>query len=180
MYLLQGQTSSGRLLVLPTTSTASVPVGTYQSIIRFGRQRHTVKPWIDSLIRRGTVKVILEKDVNLFWGRIEVPGFSATLQGSGPDDIIARFRVLLRNLISEDDTTRQLDQLVYQPVYDLTATWQLFREIKTGYLGDLSGLDQDTLAQFMNGKAYPSAEQAQRLETALQELGRQLLQLSIR
>ena len=126
------------------------------------------------------LEVIIEKEKNHFWGRIEDKGFMPTGQGK----TIAK---LLQNIINciEDYVDHEgrkdkfwnritAENVEFQIRYDLQSFFEEFEELKISSIGKRAKLNESLVRQYAAGNKFPSLAQAKKIETALHELGQRL------
>ncbi|GAB3894904.1 type II toxin-antitoxin system HicA family toxin [Spirosoma agri] len=169
--------------IIPATGSDQLPIGTLNAILRAaGNKSGSSSHWTTQLRYTKAVNVIIEKQGKSIWGRIEIPGLLATTRGRTVDEVISLLRSVLIGCASDEYTCYKstLDSIIFQPLYDTTAVWDLFKQMKANHIAGNAGIDMESINQFMTGSTFPSVEQAERLEASIHELGRQLMQVSIR
>ncbi|AQG81387.1 hypothetical protein [Spirosoma montaniterrae] len=169
-------------LIIPNQDIDEVPFGTLNTAARQAHRWKETDHWSASFGKRKSLPMILERQDATFWGRIEIPGLLAISQGCGPDCVADRLRSVWLEFAANDapEVCATLQKIPFVSVYDTSALWEVFRQLKTSYLAHQSGIDPDLIGQFMTGSTHPCDELAKRLETSIHELGRQLMQVSIR
>lgn len=110
-----------------------------------------------------------------------------TLFGGGktPDDAVEELKETLR-MVKEDGQEAALvypdwldDGFVFQTHWDVETMLRYFSGIITPTaLGNLSGIHPKQIWSYMHGKTKPRKAQVARIENAVHQLGRQLLQIS--
>lgn len=168
--------------IIPASSTEQVPIGTLNAILRSAGKTGINHHWTSSIRQLNELSVVLEKHGKFIWGRIEVAGLLAATRGSSIDEVIDTLRTLLINCASDENTCYRslFESIIFEPVYDTTAVWDLFRQVKANHIAGNAGIDIESISRFMAGSTFPSVEQAERLEASIRALGRQLMQVSIR
>lgn len=169
-------------LISPDYSKEQIPIGTLNTIFRLAHKTAISSHWSTAIRPLKTIHVVLEKQKKAIWGRIETPGLLATTRGHCIDDVVNRLRSLLIDDITEHNSAAGsiIESIPFEVVYDTTAVWDLFRQLKATHVAQQTGIDIELIGQFIAGSTFPSVEQAERLEKSIHELGRQLMQLSIR
>ncbi|RYC71485.1 MULTISPECIES: hypothetical protein [Spirosoma] len=169
-------------LLIPFGSSEQVPIGTFNAILRSARQKKRHENWLSFLLTTHTARVVLEKQDDMLWGRIELPGLLIATRGCSVDCVRDTLRSLLLSQVDQYDSSyrKAIDSMHFNPVYDTTAVWELIKQLKANHIADETGLDIDLLGSFMTGASFPCPDQATRLERSIRELGRQLMQVSIR
>ena len=105
--------------------------------------------------------------------------------GDTPDAAVEELKETLR-LVKEDGRTAALyypdwldDAFELQPHWDVETMLRFFTGIITPTaLGKLSGIHPKQLWSYMHGKSKPRKAQVARIENAIHQLGRQLLNIS--
>ena len=171
------------VLITPDPGSGLVPAGTLNAIVRLAHSRKEMLPWTSAISDAKSITVILEKQSDDLWGRIEAPGLLIATYGYSATNIIDRLRALLIEFAIEADALHccsALASIPFIPLYDTTAVWSVVRQLKATHIAEQAGIDIELVGQFMTGNSHPCSEVATRLENSIHELGRQLLQISIR
>lgn len=168
--------------IIPITSTEQIPDGTLNAILRSISKIGSSSHWTTSITQSKSHNVILEKQGKFIWGRVETQSLLAATRGYSVEDVISKLKLTLADCATNDDVCfRSLfESIAFEPVYDTTAVWDLFRQLKAHQIAGDAGIDMESINRFMSGTTFPSVEQAARLEASIHALGRQLMQLSIR
>lgn len=179
--LMHRSMAGGIAYITPTASAERIPHGTLNAIIRGMHQKKSAVHWLSSLPTETTAPVILEKQGKLLWARLELPGLLVATRGCTVDCVLNQIRTLLLGFAGSSERSYRvaIESMVFQPVYDTSAVWELIKQLKTNHIADEAGMDLDLVGRFMTGASYPCVEQASRLESSIRELGRQLMQVSI-
>lgn len=180
-HTLKSQTAS---LIIPTCSSEQVPAGTLNAILRLAHDRKTTHlyHWTSFVKDTKNIDVILEKQADGLWGRIEIFGLLIATRGCTVDCVTNSLRTLLIEFAVEETPSccPAIASVPFVPVYDTTAVWTIIKQLKATYIAEQVGIDTELIGQFMTGNTHPCSELATRLERSIHELGRQLMQVSIR
>ena len=166
------------LCVMPTPSSDILPDGTANAALKYLYQRTQLHCWLTSVIGVESVPVIFEKSATALWARVELPGLLLVTRGCTSTCITEQLRVLLTSLIASRQ--HQVEPLNFQPAYDTSTVWELMQAFKTNRIAEQTGIDSQLLGRIMAGTAHPCPEQTKQLETSLRQLGKQLMQVSLR
>jgi predicted RNA binding protein YcfA (HicA-like mRNA interferase family) len=168
--------------VVPTFSSEQLPAGTLNAVARMAHAKKETNHWTTFINNAKNVNVILEKHAGGLWGRIEMPGLLMATYGRDADFVADTLRALLIEFALEKSISycSLIATLPFVYVYDTTAIWSLVKQLKATHIAEQVGIDMELIGQFMTGNTYPSPEVATRLENSIHELGRQLLEISIR
>ncbi|MCK8493093.1 MULTISPECIES: hypothetical protein [Spirosoma] len=168
--------------VIPTTNSEKIPTGTLNALLRTAYKSGTGSHWTTVLRHTKVFEVVMEKQGKSIWGRIETPNILAAARGTSVEQVINTLQAILTSCASDETTCYRsvINAIDFVPVYDTTAVWDLFRQLKANHIAGHTGIDLESINRFMTGSTFPSVEQAERLEASIHELGRQLMQLSIR
>jgi predicted RNA binding protein YcfA (HicA-like mRNA interferase family) len=168
--------------ILPSPSKETVPSGTFNAIMRVAHARKETRHWTLFIKEAKEVNLILEKQSDGLWGRVEMPGLIVATQGHTADYVATSLRSLLIEFALDNalSACSAIMALPFLFVYDTTAVWTLVKQVKASYIAEQMSVDMDLIGQYMTGNTYPDPEAAGRLENSIHELGRKLLQLSIR
>lgn len=174
------QLRAERLIVLPSQSTASVPTGTLEAIMRRAGQVKSTQPWHSTLSDNQVLHLTVEKAGDHVWARLDISGLLLVVRGTDMSGLITQVRESLAELLAETvgDACQLVDSLRIEACQDMTEVWDLLRQVRGSYLADNSGIDLALVNQFIGGTAFPSAEQTCKLQKSILALGHQLLQLA--
>lgn len=167
--------------IIPTVGSEPMPTGTLNAALRMTHGREKAGD-LSSYIRQSeTITVILEKQADGLWGRIDIPGLMVVTRGCTADCIMNSLRGLLAEYaVDEGLSSAAIASMSFVSVYDTTVVWNLVKQLKATHLAEQIGVDMDLVGQFMMGNTHPGSETATRLEKSIHELGRQLMRVSIR
>ncbi|QIP16407.1 hypothetical protein G8759_29070 [Spirosoma aureum] len=168
--------------IIPATGLEQVPTGTLNATVRAAHKSGGTSHWTTVLRHTKAFNVILEKQGKSIWGRIETPCLLAATRGNSVENVINTLRTVLIDCATDENVCYRstFESIIFEPVYDTTAVWDLFKQLKANHIAGHAGIDMESINRFMTGSRFPSVEQAERLEASIHELGRQLLQVSIR
>lgn len=129
--------------------------------------------------------IILEKGDEELWGRVKAPGFLLTTVGSSVDEVTAHLRDQIADFLEHEgknmpewaNVTAEAIRFDYE--YDLTALFEVFNSIKINAIADSAGINQSLMRQYATGKKRPSERQAQKIETAVRQLGERLAHVKV-
>lgn len=118
------------------------------------------------------LQLILEKVGGQLWGRISVHDnliidTAATLQA---------LELQMRALLQEQEG---IEGVEFEYVYDLTAFFEQFNFFNQSKIAALAGMNPSLIRQYAAGIKYPSREQVEKIEKALQELGKKMMQIQL-
>lgn len=182
MHLLSpdSQLRKERLIVLPSQSTAPVPTGTLEAIMRRASQVKSTQPWHLALSGGQTLHLTVEKAGDHVWARLDLDGLLLVMRGTDMNCLDTLIRESLAELLAETigDACQLVDSLRIESCQDMTEVWDLLRQVRGSYLADHSGVNLALVNQFIGGTAFPSAEQTCKLQKSIRALGHQLLQLA--
>ena len=132
-----------------------------------------------------TLTIILEKGDDELWGRINDPGFLLTSVGASVEEVTTNLRDLVADFLEHEgkdspqwNGIRETD-ITYDIEYDLTALFDVFKAIKITSIAEIAGINASLMRQYATGNKKPSARQAQRIESALRQLGERLAHVSV-
>lgn len=167
--------------ITPTVGSDPMPTGTLNAALRMTHGREKAGS-LSSYIRQcRTITVILEKQADGLWGRIDIPGLMAVTRGCTADCVVnSLHRLLSEFAVGEGLPSADIASISFTSVYDTTVVWNLIKQLKATHLAEQIGVDMDVVGQFMMGNTHPCSETATRLEESIHELGRQLMRVSIR
>jgi hypothetical protein len=129
--------------------------------------------------------IILEPGDGEIWGRIEAPDTLLTTVGTSVEEITRSLQGLIKEHLNHEGARQaawqsvKADDLTYEYVYDLTALFDVLSAVKINAIADMAGINQSLMRQYAAGVKYPSPQQAQKIQSAVHQLGQKLLQVSI-
>ncbi|TLU99157.1 hypothetical protein [Dyadobacter luticola] len=125
--------------------------------------------------------VIVEKSGDELWGRIEnVPDYLPVTAGKDLEEIESHLKELLDDYIHhegsafDDWKNLEVNKLAFDYVYDLSAFFEVFDDVKVGAIAKRAGMNPSLVRHYVAGTKFPSEQQAKRLEDAIHELGKKL------
>ncbi|QNF35259.1 helix-turn-helix transcriptional regulator [Adhaeribacter swui] len=132
------------------------------------------------------LKVIIEKNENELWARIEGIGdFSPVTVGNTTEEVLANLKLLINDYIQHEGAVDPAWNLVnvkdlkFEFRYDVQAFFQEFSFLKQSKIAELAGLNPSLVRQYASGVKHPSANQARKLEDAIHKLAQTLQFVSI-
>ena len=131
------------------------------------------------------LNIILEPGDGEMWGRIDAPNTLLTTVGNNANEVTQSLKELIQDHLDNEGKEQQfwqnvkVENITFEYVYDLTALFDVLSAVKINSLADLAGINQSLMRQYASGVKYPSAQQAQKIQAAVKQLGQKLLQVSI-
>lgn len=131
-----------------------------------------------------SLEIILEKQDDEIWGRVEAPGFFYTTAGESVDEIEKNLKELIEDFLENEGKTMPewagvtSNDIAFTYTSDLTAFFDLFNELKKGTVGSRAGINETLMRQYVSGIKHPSLQQAKKIEEAIHHLGETLLRVS--
>lgn len=120
------------------------------------------------------VKLIIEGGDGALWGRINYEDNLLVDEAETIEKLQAQMRQLLL-----DFHDLAPDSYDFEIEYDLTAFFEQFDYLKITKIAELAGLNGSLVRQYATGKKFPSAQQAEKIETTIRELAEQLSKVHI-
>ena len=171
------------LIVPPKTTGRMVPSGTLDTMFRpaYKLIKNNYQTGIDE---PASVAVILEKQGNVLWGRIERQGVLVITYGKTCEEIEEQLHIALAELKQQpgkpnSDLQSLSGGFTIDYQHDLTRVRDFFRQVRLSYLSEQTGISQELLGEFMANKRYPSTQQAKQIENLIQRFGREMLNFSL-
>lgn len=131
-----------------------------------------------------TLEVILEKQDDEIWGRVEAPGFFYTTVGETVEEIENSLKELVDDFLENEGKDMAEwagvtpGNIAFTYTSDLSAFFDLFNELKKGAIGSRAGINETLMRQYVSGLKHPSLQQAKKIEEAIHHLGETLLRVS--
>ena len=135
--------------------------------------------------RSQKIEVIIEKNEDHFWGRIENKGFMPTGQGKTVTALLQNLKDSIADYIEHEGkkdkfwSNVDVKRIEFKILYDLVAFFEEFSDLKISSIALRAGLNPSLVRQYATGSKYPSAEQAKKIEEALHSLGKKLQEVTI-
>ena len=111
----------------------------------------------------------IERADGVLWGRTEYDDNLLVESSDTQEGLETSLKTLLHDFHDLDPA-----QVEFTIEYDLTAFFQEFDFLKITKIAELAGLNGSLLRQYVSGKKNPSPAQAQKIETAIHQLGDKL------
>ena len=132
------------------------------------------------------VEVIIEKKDGLLWGIVEGKGnFIPTPYGKTTDELIINLKELITDYQKNEGKTDKfwnkvnVDTMEVNISYDLQAFFHEFNEIKISSIAANADLNPSLVRQYATGNKYASAEQANKIQSAVHNLARRLQKVAL-
>ena len=135
--------------------------------------------------RSQKIEVIIEKNEDHFWGRIENKGFMPTGQGKTVTALLQNLKDSIADYIEHEGkkdkfwSNVDVKRIEFKILYDLVAFFEEFSDLKISSIALRAGLNPSLVRQYATGSKYPSAKQAKKIEEALHSLGKKLQEVTI-
>ena len=131
------------------------------------------------------LEVIIEKNEDHFWGRIENKGFMPTGQGETVSALLQNIKDSIEDYVDHEGKKDKfwskidLSNTQFNISFDLQAFFKEFKEIKISSLAVLAELNPSLLRQYASGIKFPSVDQAKKIELAVHALAKKLNKVAI-
>ena len=121
-------------------------------------------------------KLIIEKsdEDGLLWGRTLEDDDLIVDSAPTETDLVEQMKQLLYEFHGVDPS-----EVVFEIEYDLEAFFQRFDYLKISKVAELAGLNASLVRQYATGKKYPGKKQLEKIESAIQTIGGQLVKLKL-
>src|SRR5665213_1863972 len=123
--------------------------------------------------RSQQIEVIIEKNEDHFWGRIESKGFIPTGQGETVPALLQNIKDSIEDYIEHEGKKDKfwskvdVSNIEFNILYDLEAFYEEFNELKISSIAERAGLNSSLVRQYATGSKYPSFDQAKKIEVAI-------------
>lgn len=127
------------------------------------------------------LNVVLEKGPDALWGRVELPGSLLTTCGDTLEEVSGNLRELIEDYFAHDapELMQKPEIVEFNYRYDLTALFEEFNVLNFASVAEKAGIEPAAMQQFVDGEAYPNADEVKRIEAAIHEVGQSLMQVSL-
>jgi hypothetical protein len=128
--------------------------------------------------------IILEKGEQIIWGRIDsIPNFLPTTFGQNIQEITNNLKLLIADHYTHEKNPFfhhiAVDEIEFDYAYDVSAFFAEFDAVKINSIAKKAGLNQGLVRQYVAGIKHPSKQQVEKIQTAVHELGKQLIEVQL-
>jgi hypothetical protein len=129
--------------------------------------------------------IILEPGDGEIWGRIDAPYTLLTSVAHSVEGVTQNLKDLIQDHLDHEGKEQlewqniQVKDITFEYVYDLTELFDVLSAVKINSIADLAGINQSLMRQYASGVKYPSPQQAAKIQDAVHQLGKKLLQVSM-
>lgn len=130
--------------------------------------------------------IVLEKGNSGEWfASVEAPGTFLTTIGTSVQEVTQNFRDLLQDHQNHEGKTQDawkgvtVNDIEWEYLYDLSSFFEQFNALKINAIADLAGLNRSLVRQYASGAKSASAAQVKKIQQAVHQLAKSLLQVSV-
>lgn len=129
--------------------------------------------------------IIIEKGDGEIWGRVEAPGFLNVIVGNSEAKITQNMLELIVDFLENEGKGDEywkgitLESIEFDYRYDLTAFFDLFSPLKINAIAEKAGINKALMRQYVSGIKHPSAQQGQKIESAIHAFAQTLMKVSL-
>ena len=129
--------------------------------------------------------IIIEKGDGEIWGRVEAPGFLNVIVGNSEAKITQNMLELIVDFLENEGKGDEywkgitLESIEFDYRYDLTAFFDLFSPLKINAIAEKAGINKALMRQYVSGIKHPSAQQVQKIESAIHAFAQTLMKVSL-
>jgi hypothetical protein len=125
-----------------------------------------------SKIQKPIFKLIVEKNDNLFWGRIDVNNNLIIEYASSLDALKKQMKKAIIKI-------EQIHVEDFDVTYDLTAFFEEYSFLNISDIGKRASINPALMRQYAAGIKFPSAERVKRIEDAIRSIGKELARVRL-
>jgi predicted RNase H-like HicB family nuclease len=132
------------------------------------------------------IEVIIEKNDNELWGRIENKGnFMPVTVGNTTKEVLDNLQMLIEDYLQHegkhDKNWNKIDprKIRFEIAYDLQAFFQEHDFLKQSKIAAIAKVNAGLLRQYAAGVKHPSPKQTKKIETAIHKLAHELQSVSL-
>ena len=132
------------------------------------------------------LRIILEKDGNEFWGRInDIPEFFPSTLGSSVQEVTQNITGLIKSYLQQEGkdnaffTGVDADSIEYGYAYDLQAFFEEYQAIKISSIAKQADMNPALVRHYAAGIKHASEAQVRKIEEAVHQLGRKLIEVHL-
>lgn len=129
--------------------------------------------------------IIIEPGDGEMWARIDAPYTLLTTVGKTVEEVTHNLKDLIQDHLDHEGKAQtewqgiKVEDIKFEYVYDLTELFDVLSAVKINSIADLAGINQSLMRQYASGVKYPSPQQAKRIQEAVHQLGKKLMQVSM-
>ena len=129
--------------------------------------------------------IIIEPGDGEMWARIDAPYTLLTTVGKTVEEVTQNLKDLIQDHLDHEGKAQaewqgvKVEDIKFDSVYDLTELFDVLSAVKINSIADLAGINQSLMRQYASGVKYPSPQQAKRIQEAVHQLGKKLMQVSM-
>lgn len=121
---------------------------------------------------KAKLQMIVEKESSQLWGRVSVNDNLIIDTATSLQALELQMRALLKE-------QEEIEVVEFDYVYDLTVFFEQFNFFNQSKIAALAGINPSLIRQYAAGIKYPSKDQVEKIEKALQELGRKMMHIQL-
>lgn len=131
------------------------------------------------------IKLIIEKNDDMLWGRMEGKGWMPTPFGGTVEEVKESLKELVSDYVKHegknDRTWNSIDwkKVSFDLKYDLAAFFEQFNYLNLSVISVKIGINRTLLNQYKTGLKYPSERQARKIEDAIHSLAKELQKVKL-
>jgi hypothetical protein len=131
------------------------------------------------------INVIIEKNENDFWGRIEGFEYLPVTVADSIDGVISNLKLLLADYIEHEGANDKkwkrvdVDNLLFDLHFDLRAFFAEYTFLNISTIAKMSGINSSLVRQYAKGIKHPSTAQAKKVEKTIHQLAEKMNNVSL-
>jgi DNA-binding LacI/PurR family transcriptional regulator len=133
-----------------------------------------------------TLTIIQEHQDGEIWARIESENdFLLSTVGQTRNEITENLKDLLIDFIENEGQQKsewkdvKIEEIEFMYQYDLTGFFNIYSAIKISEIARLAGINASLVRQYAKGLAYVSEKQVKKIEAAVKQLGKELMEVEL-
>lgn len=129
--------------------------------------------------------IVLEKSDNEWFGSCEAPNTFLSTAGKDADEVTQNILSLIEDHIQYEGATQSewqgigLEAISFEYQYDLSILFDRFKVLNVSEVAKMAGLNKSLLLQYKSGIKHASKKQAAKIEEVINQLGQDLLAVSV-
>lgn len=131
------------------------------------------------------LELVIEKENNHLWGRVDGKGFMPTGQGTTQRELVENVKDSIRDYQQHEGKSDKLwakvdvDSLQFDLCYDLEAFFEEFDFLNLSAIAKKAKMNRSLLNQYATGVKHASIDQARKIQTVIRSLAREMLKVEL-
>jgi len=122
--------------------------------------------------KQSKLPLIVERSDGELWGRVKVKGNLIVDSADNLNALTKKLKTLILDIESVEVEDFELS-------YDLTSVFEQYSYLNISEVAAKAGISSGMMRQYASGNKYPSAERVKDIESAIREIGKELIKVKL-